>query len=61
MHKVIRNAFGRQKESFETHMDVEGIPHGPVTDPTQTLQIMAQERVTGLVGIPVFGWTMDEV
>ena len=34
-------------------MDVVGIPHGPVTEPSRTLQIMAQERVTALVGIPV--------
>jgi phenylacetate-CoA ligase len=34
-------------------MDVEGIPHGPVTDPALTLQIMEQERATALVGIPV--------
>ncbi len=34
-------------------MDVLGIPHGPVTDPRHTLDVMRQERVTALVGIPV--------
>ena len=34
-------------------MDVTGIPHGPVSDAAQTLRVMAEERVTALVGIPV--------
>ena len=34
-------------------MDVTGIPHGPVSDVAQTLRVMADERVTALVGIPV--------
>lgn len=34
-------------------MDVEGIPHGPVTDPRRTLQVIEEERVTALVGIPI--------
>ncbi len=34
-------------------MDVQGIPHGPVTDPRQTLELIERERVTALVGIPV--------
>lgn len=29
-----------------------GIKHGPVLDATRTLQVMAQENVTGLVGLP---------
>lgn len=34
-------------------MDVAGIPHGPVTEPRQTLAVIERERVTALVGIPV--------
>jgi phenylacetate-CoA ligase len=34
-------------------MDVLGIPHGPVTEPRQTLAVIERERVTALVGIPV--------
>lgn len=34
-------------------MDVQGIPHGPVTDPRYTLDLIERERVTALVGIPV--------
>ncbi|MBN1629387.1 MAG: phenylacetate--CoA ligase family protein [Thermoleophilia bacterium] len=34
-------------------MDVEGIPHGPVSDPQRTLEVMQRERATALVGIPV--------
>jgi phenylacetate-CoA ligase len=34
-------------------MDVEGIPHGPVSDPRHTLEVMEKEQVTALVGIPV--------
>jgi phenylacetate-CoA ligase len=34
-------------------MHVTGIPHGPVSDAAQTLRVMAGERVTALVGIPV--------
>lgn len=33
-------------------MDVKGIPHGPVTDPRATLDVMTKERATALVGIP---------
>ncbi len=32
---------------------VDGIPHGPVTDPWHTLDVIKSERVTALVGIPV--------
>ncbi|MBN1320514.1 MAG: AMP-binding protein [Thermoleophilia bacterium] len=39
------------KEGLE-RMGVEGIPHGPVTDPRATLDVMEKERVTALVGIP---------
>lgn len=34
-------------------MDVQGIPHGAVTDPRYTLELIERERVTALVGIPV--------
>jgi phenylacetate-CoA ligase len=34
-------------------LDATGIPHGPVSDAAQTLRVMAEERVTALVGIPV--------
>jgi phenylacetate-CoA ligase len=34
-------------------MEVEGIPHGPVTDTGHTLGVIVKERVTALVGIPV--------
>jgi phenylacetate-CoA ligase len=34
-------------------MDVQGIPHGPVTDARRTLEMIEKERVTALVGIPV--------
>jgi len=34
-------------------MEVDGIPHGPVTDVPRTLGVMEKERVTALVGIPV--------
>lgn len=34
-------------------MGVDGVPHGPVTDPARTLAVMESERVTALVGIPV--------
>jgi phenylacetate-CoA ligase len=33
-------------------MGAEGIRHGPVTDVAATLDLLAQERVTGLVGTP---------
>ena len=33
-------------------MNVEGIRHGPVTDVAVTLDVLARERVTGLVGTP---------
>ena len=44
---------GALLEEGLARMDVVGIPHGPVAEPSQTLQIMAEERVTALVGIPV--------
>jgi phenylacetate-CoA ligase len=34
-------------------MNAEGIVHGPVTNPLNTLHVMEQEQVTALVGIPV--------
>ncbi len=34
-------------------MEVEGIPHGPVSDAAHTLRVMESERVTALVGIPI--------
>jgi phenylacetate-CoA ligase len=34
-------------------LGVTGIPHGPVSDAARTLRVMADERVTALVGIPV--------
>lgn len=34
-------------------MGVRAIPHGPVTDPQSTLDLIERERVTALVGIPV--------
>ena len=40
------------KEGLE-RMGVAGIPHGPVTDPGHTLEVMARERATSVVGIPV--------
>jgi len=40
------------KEGLE-RMDVAGIPHGPVTDPGRTLEVMERETVTAVVGIPV--------
>lgn len=33
-------------------MDVDGIPHGPVTDVRHTLDVIEKERATALVGIP---------
>jgi len=39
------------REGLE-RMGVEGIPHGPVADPRATLDVMAEKRVTSLVGIP---------
>jgi phenylacetate-CoA ligase len=40
------------KDGLE-RMDVQAIPHGPVTDPRHTLDIIDTHRVTALVGIPV--------
>lgn len=40
------------KDGLE-RMDVQAIPHGPVTDPRHTLELIRDERVTALVGIPV--------
>lgn len=34
-------------------MDVRGIPHGPVDDPWEVLEVMRRERVTAMVGVPV--------
>ena len=34
-------------------MQVEGIAHGPVSDPRHTLKVMETERATSLVGIPI--------
>jgi phenylacetate-CoA ligase len=34
-------------------MDVEGIPHGPVSDTGHALDIIDKERVTALVGVPI--------
>jgi len=44
---------GALLEEGLARMGVLGIPHGPVTDPAQTLCTMARERATALVGIPV--------
>jgi phenylacetate-CoA ligase len=34
-------------------MGAQAIPHGPVSDPWRTLDVLHRERVTSLVGIPV--------
>jgi phenylacetate-CoA ligase len=34
-------------------LDVEGIPHGPVADAWQALDVIDRERVTALVGVPI--------
>ncbi len=36
-----------------SRMQVEGIPHGPVRDLRHTLEVIEQQRVTALVGIPI--------
>jgi phenylacetate-CoA ligase len=40
------------KDGLE-RMDVRGVPHGPVTDPRHTLELIEKERITAVVGIPV--------
>lgn len=40
------------KEGLE-RMSVCAVPHGPVTDPQYTLDVIRKERITALVGIPI--------
>ena len=44
---------GALLEEGLARMEVTGIQHGPVSDPAHTLRVMATEKATALVGIPV--------